>query len=81
MELIVDGQPVPARPSDTVGAALLRTGRLHWRRDLAGSPRGMFCGIGTCFDCTLTVDGNPGVRACLTRVHPGMSVETSDGSR
>lgn len=79
VELIVDDQRMAARPADTIAAALVRSGRLSWRSDLAGAPRGMFCGIGTCFDCTLTVDGQPGVRACLTPVRPGMSVVTNAG--
>lgn len=80
VELTVDGQRTAALATDTIAAALVRSGRLHWRSDLAGAPRGMFCGIGTCFDCTLTVNGQPGVRACLTRVRPGMSVMTGEGS-
>ncbi|MGW2362580.1 2Fe-2S iron-sulfur cluster-binding protein, partial [Streptomyces phaeofaciens] len=26
-------------------------------------PRGVFCGIGVCFDCLVTVDGRPNQRA------------------
>jgi NADH dehydrogenase/NADH:ubiquinone oxidoreductase subunit G len=32
--------------------------------------------MGICFDCTVTVDGMPNVRACLTPVADGMVVET-----
>ena len=29
--------------------------------------RGMFCGMGICFDCLVPVDGRPNVRACQLR--------------
>jgi aerobic-type carbon monoxide dehydrogenase small subunit (CoxS/CutS family) len=45
-----------------------------------GSPRQMFCGIGRCTDCVMTVDGIPGVRTCVTEVREGMRVERQRGS-
>lgn len=41
-----------------------------------GRPRGIFCGMGICYDCLVTVNGERNVRACLTPVSPGMAVET-----
>ena len=38
----------------------------------------MFCGIGVCFDCLVTVNGAPKVRACLTPVAEGMIVQTQE---
>jgi hypothetical protein len=40
------------------------------------APRGLFCGMGVCFDCLVTVDGRSGVRACITAASEGMTVET-----
>ena len=42
-------------------------------------PRGIFCAIGRCTDCAMTVNGVPGVRTCITRVEEGMRVETQHG--
>jgi sarcosine oxidase subunit alpha len=39
-----------------------------------GTPRGIFCNIGHCMECRVTVDGLPGIRACLTPVREGMVV-------
>jgi predicted molibdopterin-dependent oxidoreductase YjgC len=39
----------------------------------------MFCGIGRCTDCVMTVDGVPGVRTCVTEVREGMRVERQRG--
>ncbi|MEI9906637.1 MAG: 2Fe-2S iron-sulfur cluster-binding protein [Actinomycetota bacterium] len=39
-------------------------------------PRGIFCGIGVCFDCVVTIDGVPGQRSCVKKVVSGMKVES-----
>ena len=59
---------------------------MAWRSTRKGArPRGLFCGIGVCFDCLLTVDGEANQRACLVEVRDGMQIEGSctpdDGSR
>lgn len=74
--ITVDGEPLQAYAGETIAGALLATGRKAWRRTLHGLPRGLFCGIGLCFDCLVTVNGTPNVRACLTPVAPGMVVDT-----
>jgi predicted molibdopterin-dependent oxidoreductase YjgC len=71
----VDGEAVQARRGQTLAAALLADGHgvlRHTRH--AGRPRGLFCAMGVCFDCVMTVDGRTGVRACMTRVDDGMQV-------
>ena len=40
----------------------------------AGKPRGLFCAMGVCFDCVMTIDGKAGVRACMIKVEDGMQV-------
>jgi predicted molibdopterin-dependent oxidoreductase YjgC len=77
-----DGREVEAFPGETVAAALLAAGvRTLRRTEKRGSPRGVFCGMGVCFDCLVSVDGRPHLRACLTRAEPGMQVETQDEKR
>ena len=79
-ELTFDGRPLPVQPGQTVAAVLLAAGVRSWRTTRkAGRPRGLFCGIGACFDCLVTVNGTPSVRACLTRAQPGDVVTTQDG--
>lgn len=74
-----DGRAMQAFPGETVAAALLAAGvRTLRRTEKQASPRGLFCGMGVCFDCLVTVDGRPHLRACLTRAEPGMRVETQD---
>ena len=76
-----DGEPVPARPGQTIAAALLADGRRVLRQTrAAGAPRGMFCGIGACFDCLVVVNGRPGMRACLIEPAEGDDVRTQAGA-
>jgi predicted molibdopterin-dependent oxidoreductase YjgC len=70
----VDGHSLPARPGQTVAAALMAAGRLILRYTDSGAPRGLFCGMGVCFECLVTIDGVSGRRACMTPARPGMRV-------
>ncbi|MFF5360493.1 (2Fe-2S)-binding protein [Streptomyces scabiei] len=77
----LDGRAVEALPGQTVGAALWAAGVTSWRTTRgAGRPRGVFCGIGVCFDCLVTVNGRPNQRACLVPVRPGDTISTQDGT-
>lgn len=74
-----DGTPVPFSPGQTIGGALAGAGIVSWRttrRDHA--PRGLFCGIGVCFDCLVTVDGMRSQRACLVEACAGQDVRSAD---
>lgn len=76
MTIIFDGRPLQVRAGQTVGAALAGAGIRSWRATRRnGRPRGLFCGIGACFDCLVTVDGQPGQRACLVPIREGMTVD------
>ena len=71
-----EGQPVIGKSGEVVAAALLAAGVRGLREPADdGPPRGLYCGIGHCFECQVTVDGRAGVRACITPVRAGMRVE------
>jgi sarcosine oxidase subunit alpha len=75
--LQIDGQAVTAYDGETVAAVLLTEGKRIFRHiPKSGEPRGIFCGMGICYDCLVTVNGEPNVRACLTPVTNGMFIET-----
>ena len=79
-EITVDGRAVPAREGDTIASALVASGvRVFRTSTKRHEPRGMFCAIGRCTDCAMTVDGTPNVRTCITPARPGMVVETQHG--
>lgn len=75
----VDGRPVPALEGQSVLAALHAAGiRTLRRSDRRGEPRGALCGMGVCFECRVTVNGRPGVQACMTEVEDGMDIRTNE---
>jgi D-hydroxyproline dehydrogenase subunit alpha len=79
--LSFDGRPVPVLPGQSIGAVLVDAGVRSWRTTRKqGRPRGLFCGIGICYDCLVTVDGVPNQRACLTPARPGMVLSSDSPS-
>lgn len=76
-----DGEPIDALPGQTIAAALIAAGQRSWRiTRQTGEARGLFCGIGVCFDCLVTVNGVTSVRACLATAMPGDVVTTEHGT-
>ncbi|MGK3208423.1 (2Fe-2S)-binding protein [Amycolatopsis sp. MEPSY49] len=76
MEISVDGERLAGIDGQTVAGILLAAGRASWRTTRSGAPRGVFCGIGACFDCLVTVNGVPDVRACRRRAADGDEIRT-----
>ena len=73
----LDGKPFVAYEGETIAAAMLASGIRSFRLSpKLHQPRGLFCGIGVCFDCLVTVNGVPNVRSCMTGVEAGMRVDT-----
>ena len=72
----VNGEAIAACDGQTVAAALIAAGKQVFRRMPSGAARGIFCGMGVCFDCLVTVDGLTEQRACITPVRQGMRVQT-----
>lgn len=72
--VLIDGEPVAATAGVSLGS-VLHARHLALRTSPSGSPRGLYCGMGVCFECVVTIDGRP-ERACLTPVREGMAVET-----
>jgi predicted molibdopterin-dependent oxidoreductase YjgC len=77
--ITVDGEHVTAYLGETVAAVLFAEGSARTRTTAGGAPRGVFCGMGTCYDCLVVVDGVPNTRACATWVCEGMQVARQDG--
>jgi sarcosine oxidase subunit alpha len=73
----IDGQAVTAYDGETIAAVLLAAGiRIFRHAPKTGQPRGLYCGMGICYDCLVTVNSEPNIRACLTPVTNGMLIET-----
>jgi len=82
IEIEVDEEPVIAYEGETIAAALIASGRRAFRQTAKqDAPRGIFCGMGICFDCIMTVNDVPNVRTCVTPVEPSMKVLTQRESQ
>ena len=79
-ELKVDGMRIKAYEGETVAAALMAAGiRITHRTPKDDQSRGVCCGIGLCYSCTMIIDGVPNMRTCQTLARPGMRLETQKG--
>ena len=75
LTLLVNGKTFTAYQGESVHAALLAAGyRILRKTDHGGEPRGIFCGMGVCYDCLVTINGVPNQRACMTLVEDHMEI-------
>jgi len=74
VRIFVNGAPRDVPSDVSLAAALLNAGHAAFRRSVGGEPRGPVCGMGTCFECRVTIDGVTGRRACLEKTREGMQV-------
>ena len=76
-----DGEPIEAEAGSSVAAAIMQSRGPAWRTTKSGAGRGLFCGIGVCYDCIVEIDGESGQRACMVPLAEGMDVRPADGTR
>lgn len=75
----IDSTLVTVETGTTVAGAMISQGTTAWRSTRNNErPRGLFCGIGACFDCLVTIDSVPNQRACMVRVCEGQQVDTDN---
>jgi len=71
-----DGTVLPAVEGETIAAALAAGGIKALRHTRDGQRRGLYCGMGVCQECLVTVDGRASQRACMTKVRDGQVVRS-----
>ncbi|MGH3264782.1 MAG: FAD-dependent oxidoreductase, partial [Trebonia sp.] len=69
-----EGSEIPIAPGATIAAALTAAGEVALKHSRQGDLRGLFCGMGVCQECLVTVDQRPVTRACMTAAGPGTRV-------
>lgn len=78
VRIVLDGHEIEVAGGVSVAAALLLAGVGEFRRTPRGdAPRTVFCGMGSCYDCVLRVDGVGSVRSCITEIAAGMVISTT----
>ena len=75
--IVADGRPLRVPVGASVAAALLDAGVSRFRGSVSGESRGPLCGMGTCHECRVTIDGTAHRRSCLVAVAEGMRIETA----
>jgi len=79
IKLLVNGKEITAYKGETVLAALIASGYKSLKQNpVSQDPRGALCGMGVCFECTVTIDGIPNVRSCMTEAQDMMEIEIND---
>lgn len=74
--IIFEGKNIEAEEGEPVAVALMNAGIRDFRvTRKKAEARGVFCAIGRCTDCMMTINGRPNVRTCITPVEEGMIVE------
>lgn len=78
MRLRIDGRTVEVDAGTNLAAALLNNGVTSFRRSRTNEVRQPLCGMGVCFECRVTIDGEPHQRSCLVAVGDGMDIVTGE---
>lgn len=74
--ILFEGNKIIAEEGEPVAVALMNEGIKDFRvtRNKL-EPRGVYCAIGRCTDCMMTINGQPNVRTCITPAEEGMIIE------
>lgn len=77
-EIEVDGRKVLAYEGENVATVLMTAGiRAFATHAEPHAPSRLYCGMGTCQQCLVTIDDMPNCQACRIFAQPGMKVETA----
>ncbi len=75
-----DGSELEGYEGEPIAAALQAAGiRVFSHSHRMNRPRGIYCAIGNCSSCFMTVNGEPNVRVCVEKLREGMTVQTQSG--
>lgn len=74
-----EGREIRCRTGVSLAAALAGAGESVFGIGPNGDTRGIFCGMGVCQECRVSVDGRHGIRACMTAAEDGLEVTKAKG--
>ena len=75
VRISVDGEALVVPVGSTVAVAVALAGR-PCRCSVSGESRAPLCGMGICFECRVTINGESHCRSCQIICEPGMDVRT-----
>jgi sarcosine oxidase subunit alpha len=77
IKITINGAEIHVQRGITVASAVLSV-RSGFRRSVTGELRGPVCGMGICFECRASVNGEPQQRTCQLLCEEGMVVEVDE---
>jgi predicted molibdopterin-dependent oxidoreductase YjgC len=78
IQLRINGRIVQVTAGTVLSSAIAATGIMRFRRSVSGQARGPLCGMGTCMECRVTINGKTHSRSCQTLCVDGMEVQTDE---
>ena len=78
ISVAVNGGNMSVTEGTSVLAAILSSGTATVRRSVNGEPRGALCGMGVCFECRVTINGERHRRSCQILCRQGMDIRTDE---
>ena len=72
----LNGSALTVPAGVTVAVAILMSGEMQFRTSVSGQPRGPLCGMGICYECRVTIDGEAHARSCQIIALDGMEILT-----
>jgi aerobic-type carbon monoxide dehydrogenase small subunit (CoxS/CutS family) len=76
--LLINGRSVTLPEGVMVSTAVALSGATVYRRSVTGERRAPLCGMGICFECRVTINGQPHERSCQILCRDGMDVRTDE---
>ena len=76
--LLVNDHSVTVPVGSMVSAAVFLSGAAAFRRSVTGELRAPLCGMGICFECRVTINGQAHARSCQILCQDGMDVRTDE---
>jgi hypothetical protein len=73
----VNQQPIRVAIGTSVAVAILNAQRTC-RVSVTGEKRAPLCGMGTCFECRVTIDGKQHQRSCQALCREGMEIRCDE---
>ncbi|MEM7127789.1 MAG: (2Fe-2S)-binding protein [Chloroflexota bacterium] len=77
IQIEIDGTTTTAYVGESVATVLMAQGqRIFTDESIYNYARTIFCGMGICHQCLVTLNEIRDVRACMTTIQPGMRINT-----
>ena len=78
IQITINGRTLSVPGGTVVAVAIAQSGVIRFRRSVSGQPRSPLCGMGTCMECRVSINGQPHCRSCQTLCAEGMEIRTDE---